>query len=176
MKRLYLDEAFDAWDKLWDKTTKEFFKVEDLQNYVDEQEEKHSSIRLWLSGDKEGSIKEMLTHKEEWAIETQERPIRKIRIHIVEYPLSKYLEWEIMHYKLINIPYGGEEVYLVDRKDVPNYNLGDYMMFDEMNAVKSNYASGNYLESFDIYENEPIQQFKDAKKLLMQFAKKIEVD
>lgn len=173
MINLSRDKALQVWGTFWDDMTDEFFKVEDLQEYADEQSEQQSSLSLWLRGDKEAALEAIRAHQAEWSEQTRTKRAHKIRVHVIDEPLSEYLQWEIEHYKLVNIPLGGEEVYLVNRRDVPEYDLGDFMMFDTKKVAKSHYSSGGYLESMDLYDGESVQAFIDAKQLLLQFAQKV---
>lgn len=167
------ETALQYWDKFWNEMTGEFFKVEDLQSYADEKTEQQSSLSLWLAGERDASLTAMQAHQSEWAAHAASKKVRKVRIHVVDEPYSEYLRWEIAHYRMINIPLGGEEVFLVNRVDVPEYDLGDFMMFDERRVTKSNYSEGGRLESMDIYQDELIQKFMDAKRLLLKFAKRV---
>ena len=174
MIHLSREAGFKVWDSFWDETEDEFFKVEDIQDYSGEEDEEWSSSwSLWRRGAKEASLAAIRVHKNEWAEQMGVRLFRKIRVHVVDEPFTENLKWEIEHYKLVNIPLADEQVYLVNRKDVPGYNLGDFMMFDEKRVTKSNYSKSGRLESMDIYENEPIQEFMAAKELLMRHAKEI---
>jgi hypothetical protein len=173
MISLSRDEGLKVWERFWDEATFEFFKVEDIQDYADEHNDQKGSLSLWLKGKKEASIRFIQNHKNAWADQTSSKNISKIRIHVVDEPYSEYLKWEIEHYKIVNIPLGKENVYLVNRKDVPGYNQGDFMMFDQKRVTKSNYSTKGVLTGMDIYENEPIEQFRKAKELLLKYAVEI---
>jgi hypothetical protein len=174
MQTLPRDHALEKWDHLWANMTSEFFKVEDLQNYSDEDNAKKGSLGAWLNGDKERALEIMRNEKNAWAQQTRANSARKIRIHVVDEPYTEYLKWELEHYKNINIPLGDEEVYLVNRTNVPDYNLGDFMMFDENAVSDSLYNESGYMVSMDFYENEPIDKFLAAKQLLMKHARRLE--
>jgi hypothetical protein len=163
-------EGLNVWDSFWDAATFEFFKVEDIQDYADESNDQQSSLNLWMQGDKDAALKLIHANKNEWAKQTGSKNISKIRIHVVDEPYAEYLKWEIEHYKIVNIPLGKEKVYLVNRKHVPNYNLGDFMMFDQSKVTKSNYSTNGILQGMDIYEDEPIEKFLTAKELIMSHA------
>ncbi|HEY8992510.1 MAG TPA: hypothetical protein VIM37_01525 [Candidatus Microsaccharimonas sp.] len=167
------EKAWEKWDEFWNEANKEFFKVEDIQDYTAEDNDQKSSLHLWLDGHKRASIDTIYRNKSEWAEQTSSKDIRKIRVHVVDEPYTEYLKWEIEHYKIVNIPLGKERTFLVNRKDVPNYVLGDFMMFDDRDVTKSHYSLEGRMESMDIYENESIEKFITAKAQLMQFAKEI---
>jgi len=167
------EEGWKIWDDFWNAATEEFFKVEDVQDYSEEDNDQMSSLHTWLRGDKEAALEMIHHNKSEWAEQTSSKPITKIRIHVVDEPYSEYLQWEIEHYKLVNIPLGKERVYLVNRKDVPGYALGDFMMFDEKIVTTSHYSTKGRMETMGIYRDEPIDEYLAAKALLMKYAQEI---
>ncbi|MFH0937030.1 MAG: hypothetical protein V1808_01930 [Candidatus Daviesbacteria bacterium] len=116
------------WLKFWQETRKEWFKVEALQDYSGE--DFGPSLKAWLEGNKEKSIELMIKEigQEGWVEMARKAPFKKIRIHIVEKPYTPYLEWEIEHYKHVNIPLAGEEVYLVNKNQVSDLDIpnGDF--------------------------------------------------
>lgn len=167
-------EGWAVWGDFWKGASVEFFKVEDIQDYSEEDNDQMSSLHLWLRGDKQAALDLIRAKKSEWAEQTSSKPITKIRIHVVDGPYSEYLQWEIEHYKMVNVPLGKERVYLVNRKDVPDYKLGDFMMFDDRKVTRSHYSPGGRMETMDIYQNEPIDEFLAAKEMLMKYAKELE--
>lgn len=173
MIKLSRADGLRVWDRFWDNAKFEFFKVEDLQDYADEKIDRQSSLGLWLGGDKKAALDYIQRNKSEWAEQTRSKNITKIRVHVVDEPFSEYLQWEIEHYRLVNIPLGHERVYLVPRTAVPDYTLGDFMLFDQRSVTKSSYSASGRLQGMDIYENEPISEFLEAKTLLMQYAVEI---
>ncbi|MDB5179609.1 MAG: hypothetical protein JWN12_241 [Candidatus Saccharibacteria bacterium] len=175
MINLLREKAWEKWDEFWNEANDEFFKVEDIQDYTAEDNDQKSSLHLWLEGNKQASLDMIRSNKNEWAEQTSLKNIRKIRVHIVDEPYTEYLKWEIEHYKIVNIPLGKERTYLVNRKDVPDYDLGDFMMFDGKKVTRSHYSTEGRMESMDIYENESIDRFITAKARLMQYAKEVTV-
>lgn len=165
-----------AWRRLWEQAESEFFKVESMPDYSNgEQHEQQESLQLWLQGDKAAALEIMRDHAEDWAEPSASKNIAKIRVHIVPEPLTPYLEWEIAHYAMINIPLGGEQVYLVHDKDVPGYNLGDFMMFDETKVLARRYNDAGKPGLADVYEDESVEQFRVAKAMLMSRAQRLHV-
>lgn len=149
-----------------------WFKVEVLQDYTGE--DKGESLDAWKTGDKDHSIELMRAWSSDWTNECQrkvERGATLTRIHIVDYPLSDYLQWEIEVYKNRNIPLGKETVYLLDRKDIADVWLpaGDMMMFDQKNVVIGNYDQTGYAETQDFYdENDDINRFLQLRERLLK--------
>ena len=163
------------WNKFWGETKKEWFKVEVLQDYS--YEDSGPSLKAWLKGDKEKSIRLMMEKidSNEWVKMAGKKPFKKIRIHIVEKPYTPYLEWEIEAYKHINIPLVKEEVYLIDKNNVLDLELpdGDFMIFDQKRVVRNYYDKSGKAYQMDFYnEGEDIGQFLFLRKKLIQRVRK----
>lgn len=175
MKTLKREEALKVWRQFWDGMQKEFFKVETLQEYLGE--DTGPSFDEWLKGNRKRSIELMLAdiRSRKMVKFAEDKPaVRLIRIHVVEEPFTHYLEWEIEHYKNINIPLAGEEVYLVYKSDIPDLHLSDFVMFDEERAADFTYSEDGRLVSMDIYDKgEDIQRFIDIKHELMKHIKEV---
>jgi len=173
MITLSRNEATKLLNKFWNKTKKEWFKVETLQDYT--AEDIGPSLQSWLNGNKENSIRLMLkdTNKQEWVEQAKNSLFKKIRIHIAEQPYTSYLEWEIEHYKHLNIPLGDEEVYLVNKKDVANLDLPDrdFMVFDQKRVAKNYYDSHGLAYQMDFYDwdqGDDISQFLSCRVKLLK--------
>ena len=163
MQKLERDEAGKKWDQLWQGMTKEWFKVEVLQDYSGE--DAGESLDAWMAGDKERSIQLMKAWTPEWANECRakvEQGVKLTRIHVVDYPLSDYVQWEIEVYKNRNIPMGGEDVYLLDRKDISGIDLpaGDLMIFDKKYVVVNEYDDNGRMTS-ETFHDESDSTFND---------------
>jgi len=173
MKTLPRHQALQKWQTYWADTKDEFFKVEAVQDYGGEDAQWSDSYKLWLNGDKNGAIKLLKNGSNEWSKQTSQKPVLKRRIRIAKEPYCPYLEWEIMHYKLVNIPYGDEQVYLVNYEDVAGESLlGDFMIFDNIKVVNSNYSEIGKMLNMDFYEeNEDISEFLALKERLLLRAK-----
>lgn len=177
MKSLQRDAAFKFWDTYWDEARHEFFKVETVQDYGSEEAVWSPSYVAWVNGDKETSIELLKQGATEWSTQTHEKPILKRRIHIVQEPYTSYLEWEIMHYKLINIPLGDEKVYLLDLEEIKNVVIpGDFMIFDNKRVANSHYNQSGIMTSMDFYDrDEDISNFIKLKDLLLGKATELKV-
>ncbi len=157
MKTLPREQANEEWDRLWDSMRVEWFKLEVLQDYS--AEDKGESLDAWMAGDKERSLELLRTEPNPWSEDCRakvERGVTLTRIHVVDYPLSPYMEWEIEVYKMRNIPQGKETVFLVDRKNLEGVDLpaGDLMMFDQKNVVIGHYDETGYAHSQTFYSSE----------------------
>jgi hypothetical protein len=172
MKTLPRSDANIAWNGLWSSLKTEWFKVEVLQDYS--AEDKGESLSAWMSGDRERSIELLKAESHEWADDCRnkvEHGVQLTRIHVVEYPLSEYVQWEVEVYKNRNIPLGREDVYLVDRQDISELALpaGDLMMFDMMNVVIGNYDETGYAVTQTFYnEEDDISEFLNLRGLLLK--------
>lgn len=171
MKTLPRLEANKVWDELWDGLKTEWFKVEVLQDYSGE--DAGASLSAWMDGDRERSMQLLSAEPHEWADDCRrkfENGVRLTRIHVVDYPLSEYVQWEIEVYRNRNIPLGREDVYLLDRKDVAGLDLpaGDLMMFDRTNVVVGNYDDSGYSVTKTFYdENDDLSKFIDLRDKLL---------
>lgn len=153
MITLPITEALLVWDRLWNMTKDEWFKVEVLQDYTGE--DSGPSLNSWLKGDEKKSI-EILTSdasNNEWIRECQRANFKRIRIHIVSKPYTKYLEWELSCYKHLNIPLCGEDVYLVDGIQVEDLKIpkGDFVIFDMKSVVQNHYDHLGKAIKMDFY-------------------------
>lgn len=170
MKTLARTEGNVLWNEWWDELKNEWFKVEVLQDYSGED---HSeSLDAWLAGDKDRSIQLMREWAPGWANECREKVERGVsltRIHVVDYPLSDYVEWEIEVYKNRNIPLGKEDVYLVDRTAVEELGLpaGDFMLFDATRVVVNTYDETGYAYEQTFYDGEDITKFTILRSQLL---------
>ncbi|MBI4040208.1 hypothetical protein HY389_02540 [Candidatus Daviesbacteria bacterium] len=173
MITLSRDEATKLWNKFWNETKEEWFKVEILQDYT--AEDNGPSLQTWLNGNKEKAIRLMLKDagEQEWVKQAKDAPFKKIRIHIVEKSYTPYLEWEIEHYKYLNIPLGDEKVYLVDKKDVKDLDLpnGDFMVFDQKKVARNYYDNQGLAYQMDFYDQnqgDDISRFLTFRKKLLE--------
>ncbi len=179
MKTLPRSQANIKWNELWTTLESEWFKVEVLQDYS--AEDKGESLDAWMSGDTVRSIELLNAESHDWADDCQTKVtngIKLTRIHVVDYPLSEYVRWEIEVYKNRNVPIGKEEVYLLDRKYIADLNLpaGDLMMFDQSIVVIGNYDETGYAVTQTFYDtNDDISDFLDLRiKLLHSDLQRIE--
>lgn len=179
MKKLVGEASFELFDKYWDSLRAEWFKVEVLQDYSGEDD--GPSLQAWLAGDKARSIHLMQDEVSlEWVKDCQKvlaRGVKLNRVHIIERPLSEYMLWELEHYKNINIPQCGEQVFLVEKNDIRGLSLpaGDLMLFDNKRAVINAYSSDGRVVSSDFYdEADNIQSFLRPRTQLLKVATPIE--
>lgn len=176
MKTLPRDEAGKLWRQYWDDMNQEWFKIEVLQDYSGEDDS--PSLRAWLAGDKQKGL-ELLKQEAQsngWRKMCQQKHEQGMlmrRIRIVEKPFTPYTEWELEYYKLSNIP-GGEQVFIVDKKDVKGLNLpsGDLMMFDNQRVAICAYdETGRMVQQTFYNENDDLTEFLELKRSLLDLAR-----
>ncbi len=177
MKVFGRDESFKEFEKHWDSLKSEWFKLEVLQDYSGE--DTGPSLDAWLKGDKSLSRKLMkdLVSKD-WIKSCQslsDNGVELIRLHVVDYPLTKYLEWEFEHYKVINIPLCKEKVYIINKLDVDDIKLpkGDLMIFDETTVAINSYDDMGKMQTQTFYykDSDDISSFLDIRHKLINHAK-----
>ncbi len=164
-------EAATLWNAWWNNLKEEWFKVEVLQDYT--AEDNCPSLQLWLEGKKDESIALMHNEMKEWIEECKKNPAQKIRIHIVEEPYTKYLEWELELYKRAHIPIIGEQVSIISKQKVEHLSIpkGDFMIFDQKKAIQSYYSKEGLMESMDFYdEGEDIENFLKLREELLRIS------
>lgn len=175
MRRLSRQEGNLVWDDLWSDMNSEWFKVEVLQDYS--AEDKSPSLEAWMAGDKEKSLELLGKDSNEWndaCREKAEAGVRLTRIHVVDYPLSDYVQWEIEVYKTHNVPHGRENVYLIDRKNLEGLDLpaGDCMIFDKKRVVVNDYDETGYAYQQTFYDDgDDIEQFLNLREALLDARK-----
>ena len=179
MKTLERKEANKLWDKWWGEMRREWFKVEVLQDYYGE--DSGPSLDSWLQGRKDESVKLMAKlGSNEWTKSCRQKiqdGAKLIRLHLVEKPYSPYIEWEIEIYKRKNIPLGGEQVYLVDKKDLSGHEIpsGDMMIFDDKRVVINTYDNNGLMTHETFYdETDDTSSFLKLKKELFKLAQPLE--
>lgn len=155
----------------------EWFKIEVLQNYTGEDDS--PSLRAWLAGDKQKSLKLLAqTAHNSWRRQCKrkyEQGVGMRRIRIIEKPYTPYTEWELEFYKIVNIP-GGEQVFTVDKVDVADLNLptGDLMMFDNRRIAICAYDETGRMTRQTFYdETDDISAFLQLKHKLLGLAKQL---
>jgi len=168
MKTIRGKEAGEFFEKFKRETKKKVFKLETLQYYGEDAE--NPSLQKWLSGSRDESSRILQKNAGEMAVWWPKDPkIRKTRVHIVEYPLSEYIQWEIEAYKYVNIPFCGEEVYLMDSKDVSDYGeLSEGWIYDDNRAIIVNYDKDGRSLEFEVYEGDEVKPLLEIRDRLLK--------
>ena len=160
MKTVKGKKRGEVFEKFKNEIKEKAFKLEVLQYYGEGAEEK-PSLKEWLRGNKEESVRLLKQNSKQMALWwPKDERIQKTRIHIVEYPLTPYIEWEIEAYRDVNIPEAGENVYLLDSKYVKEYpEIPEGWIFDDNRAISIIYDKNGKVKEFEIYEDEEIKPF-----------------
>lgn len=172
MKTVDKKEHEKILERFWEEMTQEFFKIEVLQDYTGVDD--GPSLQEWKKGNKKKSLELLKTDYVrdeffEWA--NSKKGIKKTRVHIVEKPYTPYLEWEIEGYKRFNIPYVGEDVFLLDKELTGSIWLpeGDMLIFDQKRAISNHYDKNGKCIGADIYdEKDDIYKFLELKEALLK--------
>ena len=124
-----IQQKFEA---LFGAAQNEMFKAEVLQDYsaIDDS----PSLRAWLAGDKVAARRLGLADQGRiaWRRQCLASPAAITRVHVVEEPLTPYLEWEIeVLYKGSVVPSGAEAVYLAPSAKLRDVVLptGDFWIY-----------------------------------------------
>lgn len=183
MKTLPRGQTAKMWDQYWDDMKKEWFKIEVLQDYSGEDD--GPSLAAWKNGDKEESkrlfIDQVVRRAKAWQLSCQTKVkngVQLIRIHIVEEPYSEYLEWELMVYKIHNIPICGEKVFLVPKSQLKDLDIpkGDVMIFDGKRLANNTYNESGLMTQVDYYDadlGDDISRFLSLKAELIKKAQPV---
>lgn len=175
--KLNTEQYSIEWDKAWNNLKTEWVRIEALQDYSGEDESE--SLSAWIAGDRTKSI-ELLNTNEEWIKSFQKKGkagIKLTRIHIVEYPLSKYLEWEIESYKKISIPICGEQVFLVNKEVVKDLNPVDLTFFDDSDILFNRYDKfGKFIGGDILKDKVEIDILLTMKDQLLKKAKLLKLN
>jgi hypothetical protein len=174
MNTLTREQSFELWDIYWDQMEREWFKVEVLQDYSAEDD--GTSLQTWKNGDKEKSIELIKSEQyKEWVDECRKKideGVKLTRVHIVKWPLTQYLEWELEHYKYVNEAKCGENIYLVDKESLGGIDIpkGDIMFFDDKVVINSYDEKGFMIAVTFFDENDDIKQFLNLREKLRELA------
>lgn len=171
MITLIRPDCDQKWSDLWSNMDREWFKFEVLQDYSSE--DRGESLTAWMNGDTERSIQLLSTGDLGWFYECRkkvDKGARLIRVHLVDYPLSRYMEWEIEAYKVRNIGIGKEEVYLLERSVANTLTVpdGDVMVFDHQAVVTNEYDRNGGLIHESFYDSsDDMSSFFALQKAIM---------
>jgi hypothetical protein len=176
MKTLPREQADALFDKFWDEMESEWFKIEVLQDYSAEDDS--PSLRSWIGGDRAESIRLLRAEADpEWINQCQaklKQGVKLVRVHLVEEPFTPYLQWELEHYKYVNVPRCGERVHLVNKSELIGLEIppGDIIIFDKIRAVVNDYDARGLMTRQTFYDkNDDINNFLELRKQLIKLAK-----
>jgi hypothetical protein len=178
MKTLKRGQADEMWDKFWNEMSEEWLKVEVLQDYTAEDD--GPSLQAWLRGDKDRSIELLKTDEDpEFTRDCRykiSQGVNLLRLHIVEEPLTQYLEREVEYYKQVSIPRRGEQIFIVRKADLSGLKppSGDLMIFDNRRVILNKYnQKGLMIEETFYDESDDISDFLELRNELLKKAEKL---
>lgn len=171
------DDDFTAYKENWEKTHNEFFKLEALPVYQSDLE--LEEYKLFHQGElsrfREMTREALLQDPGQPYQKIAERGVDFIRVHVVELPLTPYLEFEIASYE-VSLELG-EKIYFISKEDAADLSLPtslqDFLMFDEsiVHLQFLNPESGEWQYTELLDEPEEVQEFVETKKKLLEHAK-----
>lgn len=170
MRTINRNQLGTQFDLLWQELEKEFFKVEVLQDY---REDDYPSLDAFRAGDIDKGMKLLegeAVQATTWA--KGKENILKRRVHVVDLPLSPYMRWEIEWYKRVNVPIVGEQVFIVTPDRTKDIKLpeGDTMIFDDRKAISNIYEDGLVVR-VNVYEDlKEAGAFVEMKEQLLSMA------
>lgn len=178
MKTLLAEHLDELWDKFWAEMSQEWFKVEVLQDYTGEDD--GPSLRAWLAGKRKTSLELLKTDDDPGFTRDCRQKVAQgvqlCRVHVIQEPLSRYMEWEMSYYKHVSIPLRGEQVFVVRKPDLNGLKLpaGDLMIFDMKRAIVNSYDQTGLMIKADFYdEADDISQFLELRKVLKSHARPV---
>ncbi|MBI3688633.1 MAG: hypothetical protein HY241_15105 [Actinobacteria bacterium] len=142
--RLDLDEFSAAFANAWSRTVSRFLKLESWQAYR-EVAANESQVR-YDRGDIEGA-RDLLRREAEadrpLYLDVQRRKIEYARVRIVGEPLTPYLEYEMLSYRIRSEM--GEHIEIVAEPiaKLPDERYFDFLLFDGHTALVHDYGSGD---------------------------------
>jgi hypothetical protein len=146
-KMLSVDEFYTAYLNLCKRTNDRIFKLERIQSY---QEPDNASYIEFSLGNIEHAVKllpDVRAIQAEHYTDLFRRGLQFIRVRAVEFPLSKYLEWEFKGYP-INAKYG-ETILIADITSEPISSAlresSDFMLFDSFAILIHDYNAEGIL-------------------------------
>jgi hypothetical protein len=156
--QVYMDEkAFrSTYRELMAATKCSFSKLETRQVY---QEPGDASLSAFLKGDRmtaHALLRQPLEGADAESITASRRDISWTRIRLVEFPLTPYLQWELLTYQ-VSVKYG-ERILLTDVTGESRTSVlrrgDDFLMFDKKTVLAHNYDREGHLQGAWLIEKD----------------------
>lgn len=129
--------------RIFEQSTQSAFRLETLPQYLVPQEE--DALAAWRAGDRRLDTPETSPWLARIKAST-DRGYRWYRVHVLDYPLTAYSEWELHGYQA-NVA-AGEEVFVADRSEAPVLDelREDFWLLDDRVVIRMIYdADGRFL-------------------------------
>ena len=172
MKRLEEKELEKYFGILWGNTNSSLFKLETKQVYSDDElYEKYVNTKNENFNKLFQKIENiMLSEQSDLWKEATARHINIIRVHIIDLPLTEYMQYEILTYK-ISQKYN-EKIHLMTREEAEKLGIfeeiEDFLLFDDNNLIIHYYDDkGNYDHSVISEESDDLSKYIQVKKKLL---------
>ncbi|MDD3341454.1 MAG: hypothetical protein PHN72_04635 [Bacilli bacterium] len=141
---LTVEEFQKQFDTLWDTLKYSFKKFECLQYY--EEGEQCPLLDLQQNDIETFSKKLNKIRKTESPFykEALKKGVQLERLHIIEFPISQYIEYEYYTYYITSSL--GENIYFKNSKEIINKNMKDFIIFDSTNVLIHDYDQNGNLQ------------------------------
>jgi hypothetical protein len=133
-----VEDFFERFDKYYKNAKSDFKKLETLQYY---HEDSSSPMWVYFKGDTKSFINSLEKFKQDELGDVSTGNLSEKRIHFIDYPISKYLEYEYYTYVV-------SSTLSQDIKILPtpkNQNLSDFVIFDDAKLLIHDYDEGGKL-------------------------------
>ncbi len=172
-------ESFEIFRQRWEGLRSRFFKLETQQVYK-EDEFYFDEFARWYRDEKMENIMRRVSDRQlreagPFLRQAEERGINLQRVHIVRLPLSEYLQYEMVAYR-INEAHG-EHIFILTEDEahaggVPP-GIPDFMLFDDDHVITHVYEEGELKYSKVSDAKEDILQFIDVREKLLAVAPRL---
>ncbi|MDX3661298.1 hypothetical protein PV646_28670 [Streptomyces sp. ID05-26A] len=129
--------------RIFEQSTESAFRLETLPQYLVPQEE--DALAAWRAGDRQLDT----PADSPWLARvkaTTDQGYRWSRVHVLDYPLSEYSEFELFGYQANQA--AGEEVFVADRSSSPELEdlREDFWVVDDVTVIRMVYdAEGRFV-------------------------------
>jgi len=119
-------------------------KLETSQSYACDMD---ANYQAYLNGNYSSLANVFKSFYKEWPVMLKKSNIKVKRLHLIDLPLSAYLNYE-MYFYLIN-EIAGEEIKCLDFKEVKETKIDDFIIFDKDKIIINEHNSkGELIKSY----------------------------
>lgn len=169
MKRLSTEEFLAKFDQLWGSLQEEFFKLETLQDYVEEHNPAYDAL---VAGDLEAAIARIpdVFGVDDRRTTSHARRFQYARVRLVKWPLTTYVYWEF-HVYAFNERFN-KPVYVLEVSDDMSFPqreyVCDFLLFDSSDLLLHDYNADGRLtggwHTNDKAELSPYRRVRDVAR------------
>lgn len=165
---LTVDEYQQLFDNCWENMAVSFKKLELLQYYNEGADSPYNSLK---SNQIKKFCVELVNHKnaeKPYYIHALSQGIQLQRLHILEFPITPYIEYEYYSYFITSAL--GEQIKYLDKQFLKE-NLSDFLIFDEQYAFILDYDINGVLNgAWSLTEKDLIKELKASYDQLFYFS------